>query len=124
MIDFLKKQISIHNRLKIKYWLRHLKAFMFYFNLSKIALCHKTDKFGYHFYTPHYQKHFNSFRFKKIKLLEIGVGGYKEPLIGGNSLRMWKSYFPFAKIFSIDIFEKSFLQERRIRIFQGSQIDF
>ncbi|MCF4102124.1 class I SAM-dependent methyltransferase [Gillisia sp. M10.2A] len=88
-----------------------------------MALIHKTDKFGYHFYTPHYQEHFKKFKYKKIKMLEIGVGGYKNPYLGGNSLRMWKSYFPLAKIFSFDIYDKSFLQERRINIFKGSQID-
>ena len=123
MLDYLKKQFSIQKRLKIKYRLRHLKALAFLFDLNKMALIHKTDKFGYHFYTPHYQSHFKKFKFKKIKLLEIGVGGYENPLIGANSLRMWKTYFPLAKIFSMDIFDKSFLQENRITIFKGSQID-
>ena len=36
---------------------------------------------------------------------------------------MWKSYFPKARIFSFDIFDKKFLEERRIKIFQGSQVD-
>jgi hypothetical protein len=36
---------------------------------------------------------------------------------------MWKRFFPFGKIFSIDIYDKSFLQEKRIRIFIGSQVD-
>ncbi|MEM0518350.1 class I SAM-dependent methyltransferase [Aequorivita flava] len=123
MRDFLKNHISFQNRLKIKYRLRHLKAILFPFNLSKMAKIHKTDKYGNHFYTPHYQKHFKQFKFKKIKLLEIGVGGYDNLFFGGNSLRMWKSYFPFVTIFSLDIYDKSFLQENRIRIFQGSQVD-
>ena len=123
MFDNLKKQFTVQKRLKIKYHLRHLKALTFPFNLSKMALIHKTDKYGYHFYTPHYQKHFEKFKFKKIKLLEIGVGGYENPYLGGNSLRMWKSYFPLAKIFSFDIYDKSFLQENRIKILQGSQVD-
>lgn len=123
MLNYFKKQFSDKKRLKIKYSLRHLKALAYPFNLSKMALIHKTDKFGYHFYTPHYQEHFKKFKFKKIKLLEIGVGGYENPNVGGNSLRMWKSYFPFAKIFSFDIYEKSFLQEHRIKIFKGSQVD-
>lgn len=82
-----------------------------------------TDKWGVHHYTQHYQQHFKGLKFKKIKLLEIGVGGYKHPRKGGESLRMWKKYFPFGKIFSIDIYEKSYLQEKRIKIFQGSQVD-
>ena len=36
---------------------------------------------------------------------------------------MWKKYFPFGNIFSIDIYDKSSLQEDRITIFKGSQID-
>jgi len=62
-------------------------------------------------------------KFKRINLLEIGVGGYEDPHLGGNSLRMWKKYFPKGTIFSIDIYEKSSLEEKRIKIFQGSQID-
>jgi len=123
MLEYLKKKLSLQKRLKIKYKLRHLKALAFPFNLSKMVLIHKTDKYGYHFYTPHYQKHFKKYKFKKIKLLEIGVGGYEDPYLGGNSLRMWKSYFPFANIFSFDIYDKLFLQEPRIKIFNGSQVD-
>jgi hypothetical protein len=55
--------------------------------------------------------------------LEIGVGGYADSCEGGNSLRMWKAYFPHASIFGIDIFDKRRFEEERITIFQGSQID-
>jgi demethylmacrocin O-methyltransferase len=66
---------------------------------------------------------FKKFKYKKINLLEIGVGGYKNPFSGGNSLRMWKKYFPYGNIFSIDIYDKSPIQERKIKIFKGSQVD-
>lgn len=82
-----------------------------------------TDKVGGHLYTTHYTTHLKRFRYKRIKLLEIGVGGYDNPHAGGRSLRMWKSYFPFGKIFSLDIYDKSALEESRIRIFKGSQVD-
>jgi demethylmacrocin O-methyltransferase len=36
---------------------------------------------------------------------------------------MWKKYFPFARIISLDIYDKSKLQENRIKIYQGSQVD-
>ena len=36
---------------------------------------------------------------------------------------MWKRYFPLGEIFSIDIYDKRNLQEKRIRIFQGDQSD-
>ena len=124
LISFLKKKISYQEQLKLKYKLRHFKAMLFPFDLSKMAIIHKTDKYGSHFYTPHYQNHFKKFKFKRNNILEIGVGGYSDPYIGGNSLRMWKSYFPFSKIYSLDIHDKSFLQEKRIKIFKGSQVDF
>ncbi len=123
MISILKNKLSERQRLKLKYKLRHYKAMFFPFNLSKIAAIHKTDKCGNHNYTPHYQTHFRKYKFKNNTILEIGVGGYNESLRGGNSLRMWKSYFPFSKIYSLDIYDKSFLEERRIKIFKGSQVD-
>jgi demethylmacrocin O-methyltransferase len=95
----------------------------FYGNLNILAIVFATDKNGGHHYTQHYQKHFKKYRFKRIKLLEIGVGGYDDPHEGGASLRMWRKYFPFGKIFSLDIFDKSALQEKRIKIYQGSQVD-
>ena len=36
---------------------------------------------------------------------------------------MWKAYFPNSTIYSIDIHDKSAIQEDRIRVFQGSQND-
>ena len=49
-------------------------------NLSKLAIIYNTDKYGSHYYTPHYQKYFKKFKYKNIKLLEIGVGGYESPM--------------------------------------------
>jgi demethylmacrocin O-methyltransferase len=58
-----------------------------------------------------------------MSLLEIGVGGYEKPQSGGGSLRLWRSYFPFSRIYALDINDKSPHEERRIKIFQGSQSD-
>lgn len=123
MIQFLKKKLSVEQKLLLRYKIRSFIAFFYPFNLNKLAVIHRTDKFGGHFYTPHYQHFFRKFKFKKMNVLEIGVGGYDDPIRGGNSLRMWKSYFPFSKIYSIDIYDKSKLQEKRIKIFKGSQVD-
>jgi hypothetical protein len=95
----------------------------FGYNLNMLARIYKTDKWGKHNYTEHYSTHFRKFRFKRIKLFEIGAGGYQNPDIGGNSLRMWKRYFPFGKIYSLDIYDKSQFEESRIKIFKGSQTD-
>jgi demethylmacrocin O-methyltransferase len=92
-------------------------------NLDLIGRIYGTDKIGSHFYTQHYMSHLRKLKYKKINLLEIGVGGYEKQKEGGSSLRMWKRYFPFGRIFSFDIYDKSALQEKRIKIFQGSQVD-
>ena len=92
-------------------------------NLRKLAVICRTDKWGDHWYIQHYQKHFQCLRKKRMNILEIGVGGHENPVKGGASLRMWKYYFPQSMIFSIDIYEKSLLQEKRIKIFKGSQND-
>lgn len=36
---------------------------------------------------------------------------------------MWRDYFPYAQIYSIDIHDKSAHEGKRIRILQGSQVD-
>ena len=119
----LKDKISFRQKQKLKALYNNIKAFGRTNSLTQLAKIYKTDKWGLHFYTPHYQEHFKKFKHKKISLLEIGVGGHESPTDGGNSLRMWKKYFPSGKIYSIDIFDKSMLEETRIKIFKGSQVD-
>jgi hypothetical protein len=63
-------------------------------SLTEIVIQHKTDKWGIHFYTRHYQRHLQHLRQQPINLLEIGVGGYESPH-----------------------------EEDRITLFRGSQID-
>jgi demethylmacrocin O-methyltransferase len=120
---FLKKRLSAKQRFVLKKTAANILALFIPYNLTLLAKLYKTDKTGSHWYTPHYMNYFRKFKNKKIKLLEIGVGGYEKPNAGGNSLRMWKKYFPFGKIFAIDIYDKSSLQENRIKIYKGSQVD-
>jgi len=91
--------------------------------LTALAKSFKTDKWGAHKYTPHYQRHFRPWRDREINLLEIGIGGYRRDGKGGASLRMWKAFFPHAQIYGLDKHDKSFVDEDRIRTFQGSQTD-
>jgi hypothetical protein len=51
------------------------------------------------------------------------VGGYKSHDSGGNSLRMWKDYFPNSTIHGLDLYDKSALAEARIKIHKGDQCD-
>jgi hypothetical protein len=108
---------------KVKNFGKRLMTFHKRSDLTLLAQIYGTDKWGEHWYTPHYDFHFRPFRKKNINFLEIGVGGYNKPYSGGSSLRMWKRYFTKAKIFSFDIYDKKPHEESRIRIFQGSQVD-
>lgn len=64
-------------------------------DLRKLAKKHGTDK-SVHGYCPHYERRFAGWRHKPITLLEIGVDA-------GASMRMWRDYFPNAKITGVDI---------------------
>ncbi|MEX2512893.1 MAG: class I SAM-dependent methyltransferase [Cyclobacteriaceae bacterium] len=113
-----KKQIR-----KVKNFGKRLLTFHKRDDLTFLAQIYGTDKWGEHWYTPHYDFHFKGLRKKEINLLEIGVGGYNKPYSGGASLRMWKRYFPKANIFSFDIYDKKPHEGSRIKIYQGSQVD-
>ena len=90
--------------------------------LDKLALKHKSDKYGHHSYTKIYQSFMFSKKNKKINLLEIGIGGYvkgqdySNPLKGGHSLKMWRDYFKRGKICGLDIFEKKLDLGSRVKI--------
>ena len=97
------------------------KAWMTDGSLTELAKNYKTDKWGYHYYTPIYEQWFSPLRYKPVRLLEIGIGGYDKSHFGGDSLRMWKRYFRHGKITGIDLYEKSALAEKRIKTFKGDQ---
>ncbi|WP_228551556.1 cephalosporin hydroxylase family protein [Mumia zhuanghuii] len=92
-------------------------------DLTQLATHFKTDKWGTHRYTPHYERHFAPFRDKPITVLEIGIGGYARAGRGGKSLRMWKHYFRRGQIVGLDIQDKSFVDAPRITTYRGSQTD-
>jgi len=92
-------------------------------DLTALATHFGTDKWGSHRYAQHYQRHLEHLRNRPINLLEIGVGGYANPAKGGESLRMWKQFFPQGEIFGLDLHDKSQLQEPRVHIFRGDQSD-
>ena len=61
---------------------------------------------GGHRYGPTYWMLFRPWKYRPVKLLEIGVGGYGGSL-GGESLLAWQAYFPFGRIFGADIEDKT-----------------
>ena len=121
--NFLKSRLPRTQYKRIKSIGLYFISIPFVFNLTRLAIIYKSDKGTKHSYTKHYQSYFRNYKFRKIKLFEIGVGGYHYSDQGGNSLRLWKRYFPFGRIYSLDIYDKSFFEESRIKIFKGSQTD-
>lgn len=91
-------------------------------SLNLLALKYGTDKWS-HGYIKHYQRYFDPIRKKKLNILEIGVGGYGDSKSGGASLRMWQEYFPKSMVYAIDLEDKRCHEDKRIKIFQGSQND-
>lgn len=74
--------------------------------LCELAKYHGTDK--YPWYTPFYGSLLH--RKEIFKVLEIGVHE-------GASLRMWQEYFPWAKVYGMDILAKT----HGLNVFIGDQ---
>lgn len=72
----------------------------------------------WHHYFGIYDRHFDRFRGKRIRVLEIGVDH-------GGSLQLWKSYFgPDARIVGLDIDPRcKGYEEAQIEIHIGNQSD-
>lgn len=86
--------------------------------LDELAKKHGTDKSSLrHDYCVAYEEHLEKFRLLPVKLLEIGI-------LDGNSLRLWKEYFPNGEIYGIDINPKcKQYEEERVRVAIGDQTD-
>ena len=92
-------------------------------SLTELARLHGTDKWGVHWYVPHYDRFFRGMKSRRLNVLEIGVGGYQDPKLCGGSLRMWKSYFRKSRIVGIDLYDKRHFSEHRIDIRQCDQTE-
>jgi tetratricopeptide (TPR) repeat protein len=86
--------------------------------LDELAIQYGTDKSSKcHHYTHRYFKYFNPLRKRRLRIIEIGIAQ-------GNSLRMWKDFFPNAEIFAIDKNPNcNILNIERVKIYIGDQSD-
>ncbi len=88
-------------------------------DLETYAVEHKSQKGkSQHHYTRYYNFYFSPVRYDKLSILEIGVNE-------GESLRMWKEYFPNSNVYGIDITDERIDQELvdGCEVFIGSQAD-
>ncbi len=84
--------------------------------LDELALQYGTDKSSCgHWYTKHYERVFGSIRMEIESVCEVGIGG-------GESLKMWRDYFPNAMIYGVDVEHKEEIGGR-IHIIQCEQTD-
>lgn len=85
-------------------------------NLTEIGKFLNTDKATYHNFTEFYDGYFSHMRNESLNILEIGI-------FKGESLKMWKEYFPQSQIYGLDINNLKHLEEDRIFIEQADQTD-
>lgn len=79
--------------------------------LNDIGLLYGTDKASSgHNYLQYYEKFFEPMREQPLDILEIGIWE-------GASLAMWQQYFTTARIFGIDIDDKTQYNDQRIMTF-------
>jgi hypothetical protein len=86
--------------------------------LDELALKHGADKSSeQHGFTAVYERFLEPLRELPITMLEIGV-------FEGASVRMWRDYFPHARIYAID-FDASACRhsDARITVLVGNQMD-
>lgn len=91
--------------------------------LKKIARKHKPVKKYLRSFLEKYEEVFDPIRDEQLKILEIGVCGYKNENKGGGSLRMWGEYFPNSTIVGVDINYKDLELPSNVVFRQGSQTD-
>jgi autotransporter strand-loop-strand O-heptosyltransferase len=81
-------------------------------NFKEISDFFNCDKTTYHEYDKHYPMFFDKWRDDSINIFEIGLDE-------GKSMNVWQNYFPYAKIWGMDI-SKSF-KNSRCEVFVGNQ---
>lgn len=119
---FIRKY-GVETAKTIRYKLQTCAGLIISDNLDYLGWLFRCDKATSHGYCQIYGHHFKNIRKRKLLVFEIGIGGYENPLEGGNSLRMWASYFRRSTIVGIDIQDKSFHEQSRIHTRKGSQDD-
>lgn len=65
-------------------------------------------------YTLHYERYFAPLRDREVRLLELGVAG-------GAGIKMWRDYFPKARIYAVDIDpEAKRFEQDRVTVMVGN----
>ena len=118
----LKKLLGVYIFTRIKFIVRAFICFNPKDNyFSFLNKKFQTDK-CINRYDDYYISIFRGIRKKKLKILEIGIGGHQEENFLGGSLLLWNSYCPRSQIYGIDLSKKTlFNKYRRIQTFVVDQ---
>lgn len=99
--------------------------------LEDLRSKYTTDKYQSG-YIPVYEQLFNDIRSSIKNVLEIGIGTKKdgpssmknlENYVTGDSLRLWRDYFPNGDIYGIDVQDDCQIEEGRIKTFLCDSTD-
>jgi hypothetical protein len=120
LLSALRDRIGPRGRASLKRWI----APMVRGDLTRLGRLYGTDKaYAKHLYTPFYEEHLRHLKRQRIRLLEIGIGGYEGGLnAGGSSLRMWRTWLTRAHIVGVDLGPRD-VREPRITTVEGDQTD-
>jgi hypothetical protein len=118
-----RKRLGDSRYVKLRRLAYHFGTLAYRNDLVRLGRLFNSDKATFHSYAKHYEQHFRSIKNRSLNILEIGIGGYEDSMSGGESLRMWKSYFPNSRVYGLDIHDKQLHDEPRIKTFRGSQSD-
>ena len=82
-----------------------------------------TDKNTVHSYLELYETLLSPKKDTAKNILEIGIGDFKEK--NGGSIKLWKDYFPNAKIYALDILPKhrvldEIINDKRVVLFTST----
>jgi hypothetical protein len=124
MKENLKKILGLYIFYRIKFLIRIFLCYNFKDNYFEfLSKRFETDK-CIHNYDDYYINMLRGIRYKKLKILEIGIGGHVEEKFLGGSLLLWNSYCPRSKIYGVDLSNKTlFNKYKRIQTFVLDQSD-
>jgi hypothetical protein len=91
--------------------------------LSELVDDSRTDKNTVHSYLELYETLLSPKKDTAKNILEIGIGDFKEK--NGGSIKLWKDYFPNAKIYALDILPKNrvldeIINDKRVVLFTST----
>lgn len=118
---------------------KNITTMPFETELCEIAFKYGTDKCPQlvHPYTPVYYEMLKDKRNSVKKVLELGIGAYKNMMHAnivwdgrlnrhyhkGASLKMWRDFFPNAQVYGVDNQPACMFEDERIKTFVGDAIN-